>query len=341
MKVLLKRRLFLSSASMVAASYLASGRSALADEWQPSLRLPDPSIKILDPAFASCINTLSTVHRIASGFEWAEGPVWMGEANLLFFSDVRKNCIMKWDEATSVTSVFRNASNFANGNTVDRQGRLLTCENATRRITRTELDGRITVIADGFDGKPFNSPNDIVCASDGGVWFTDPTFGPNFAEGALTPTQPARVYRIDPRTKETSVVLDDVPGPNGLCFSPNGKTFYVVASRHAPRRQIWSYDVVKNTSLSNKRVFLDCGEGAADGIRADINGNIWCGWGSGAGMDGVAIFNPQGTQIGHVDLPERCANLCFGGAQRNQLFMAARTSVYQLTLATQGIRQVD
>ncbi|MBS1039021.1 SMP-30/gluconolactonase/LRE family protein [Gluconobacter cerinus] len=341
MSLLLKRRRFLGCFSLAAASYQASRRSALAQDWQPSLRLPDPAIRILDPAFKSCINTLSTVRRIASGFEWAEGPIWLGEANLLLFSDVRKNCIMKWDEATSVTSVFRNASNFSNGNTVDRQGRLLTCENATRRITRTELDGRITVITDKFDGRPFNSPNDIVCASDGGVWFTDPIFGPNFAEGSLAPTQPARVYRIDPMTKKTSVVLDDVPGPNGLCFSPDGKTFYVVASRHAPHRQIWSYDVAATASLSNKRVFLDCGEGAADGIRADINGNIWCGWGSGNGMDGVAIFSPQGKQIGHIDLPERCANLCFGGAQRNQLFMAANTSIYQLTLATQGARQVD
>lgn len=338
----LKRRSFLGSVSLAAAaSCFSPWRLAHADTWQPSLRLPDPAIKILDPAFKSCINTLSVVTRIASGFEWTEGPVWLGEANLLLFSDIRGNRIMKWDEATGETSVFRKSSNFSNGNTVDRQGRLLTCECETRRITRTEADGRITVLADGFDGKPFNSPNDIVCTADGAIWFTDPAFGPNFSEGDWPPSQPARVYRIDPRTQKTAAVLDDAPGPNGLCFSPNEKILYVIAARHTPHRQIRAYDVATNGTVSNGRVFLDCGEGMADGVRADLDGNLWCGWGSGAALDGVAVFNPQARQIGHIDLPERCPNVCFGGAHRNQLFMATHTSIYRLTLATQGVPQVE
>ncbi|WP_237954809.1 SMP-30/gluconolactonase/LRE family protein [Acetobacter senegalensis] len=343
MTATLQRRSFLGSLSLaMAGSYFSPWRSARANVWQPSLRLPDPAVRILDPAFKSSINTLSIVQRIATGFEWTEGPVWLGESNLLLFSDIRGNRIMKWDEATGETSVFRASSNFSNGNTVDRQGRLLTCECATRRITRTEADGRITVLVDGFGGKPFNSPNDIVCTTDGAIWFTDPTFGPNFSEGDLPPVQPARVYRIDPRTKKTTVVLDDVPGPNGLCFSPDEKTLYVVASRHAPHRQIWSYTVaLESGAVSNQRVFLDCGEGTADGFRVDINGNLWCGWGSGEGADGVAIFNPQAKKIGHIDLPERCPNLCFGGVHRNQLFMATHTSIYRLTLATQGVPQVS
>ena len=341
MSITLKRRSFLGSASLAAAAtYLSSWHAAHASMWQPSLRLPDPAIRILDPAFKACVNNLSVVERVATGFEWTEGPVWLGEANLLLFSDIRGNRIMKWDEATGETSVFRAPSNFSNGNTVDRQGRLLTCECATRRITRTEADGHITVLADGFDGKPFNSPNDIVCTTDGAIWFTDPAFGPNFSEGDLSPVQIARVYRIDPRTRKTEAVLDDVPGPNGLCFSPDEKILYLIASRHTPHRQIWAYDVAMNGTVSNRRVFLDCAEGAADGLRADINGNLWCGWGSGEGLDGVAIFSPQARQIGHIDLPERCPNVCFGGVHRNQLFMTCHTSIYRLTLATQGVPQI-
>lgn len=336
-----RRSLFKAGASLLAAGTLSRMGTAAAEEWHRSLRLPDPAVKSLSPAFDSLINGLSTVERLATGFEWTEGPVWFGVANVLLFSDVRGNRIMKWDPMTGETTPFRAPSDFSNGNTVDREGRLLTCECATRRITRTNFDGTIEVMADSFDGKPFNSPNDIVCKSDGSIWFTDPDFGPNFAEGAWPPSQKARVYRIDPKTKHVSGMLDDVPGPNGLCFSPDEKTLYVVASRHKPNRQIWAYDVGAKNSLSNRRVLIDCGKGAADGLRVDIHGNLWCGWGQGEGLDGVAVFDASGKQIGHIALPERCPNVAFGGPHRNELFMACHSSIYKLTLKTQGVPQTN
>ena len=338
-----RRHILMGGAGLLGAGIFSKIKSAQAAEaaWSPSVRLPDPAIKTLDPSFEDLINTLSTVHRVATGFEWTEGPVWFGVANVLLFSDVRGDRIMKWDPMTKETTPFRYPSNYANGNTVDRQGRLLTCEGETRRITRTNFDGSIEVMCDGYDNKPLNSPNDIVCKSDGTIWFTDPAFGPNFAEGAWPPSQTARVYRIDPQTHKTVGVLDDVPGPNGLCFSPDEKTLYVVASRHKPNRQIWAYDVSSDNKLSNQRVFIDCGKGAADGLRSDIHGNLWCGWGSGEGLDGVAVFNHAGKMIGQILLPERCPNVAFGGVHRNELYMTTHTSVYSLTLKTQGVKQTN
>ena len=242
---------------------------------------------------------------------------------------------------TGAVSVFRKPSNNANGNTRDRLGHLITCEHDTRRVTRTEYDGTITVIADRFEGKPLNSPNDIICKSDGSIWFSDPPFGVlGFYEGhKATPELPTNVYRWDPQTKKLSVVAGDINQPNGLAFSPDesGK-LYIIEAGSTPR-VIRVYDVVENgTKISNMRPLIKAeNNGTPDGMRVDVDGNLWCGWGMGSeGMDGVAIFNPEGKLIGRIDLPERAANLCFGGTNRNRLFMAASTSIYSLFVGTQG-----
>jgi gluconolactonase len=247
---------------------------------------------------------------------------------------------MKWDEETGRVSAFRKPSNNANGNTRDRQGRLLTCEHDTRRITRTEYDGKITVIADKFEGKPFNSPNDIVCKSDGSIWFTDPPFGIlGLYEGhSAKPELPTNVYRVDGKTGKISVVAGDIDRPNGLCFSPDESKLYIIEAALTPR-EIKVFDVDGGTKLANKRLFLTAEPGGTpDGFRCDVDGNLWCGWGMGTeALDGVNIFNPQGKLIGRINLPERCANLCFGGVERNRLFMAASTSIYTLYVNTQGV----
>ena len=309
-------------------------------QWQPSQRYPDPAIKIIDPSFAKYRLASAKVEKIASGFRWAEGPVWFGDGRYLLWSDIPNNRIMRWDEETGAVGVFRQPSNFANGNTRDRQGRLLSCEHLTRRITRTEYDGSITVIADRFEGKPLNSPNDIVCKSDGSIWFSDPPFGVlGFYEGEIAkPELPTNVYRWDPQTKQLAVVAADINRPNGLAFSPDESILYIIEAGITPR-VIRAYDVVQaGTRLGTARTHITAEtNGTPDGMRGDVDGNIWCGWGMGAeGLDGVAIFNPAGKLIGRVDLPERCANLCFGGLHRNRLLMASSTSVYSLFVNTQG-----
>jgi gluconolactonase len=246
---------------------------------------------------------------------------------------------MKWEEETGAISVFRKPSDFANGNTRDRQGRLVTCEHGRRRVTRTEYDGRVTVLADGFEGKPLNAPNDVVVKSDGSVWFTDPPFGiSNDYEGfRAEPQLPTNIYRIDPTSGKVSVATGDMLGPNGLAFSPDESTLYVVQSRARPHRNIVAWDVVDGLVLKNPRVLVDCGPGIPDGLRVDEDGNLWCGWGMGSSeLDGVMVFSPQGERIGRIQLPERCANLCFGGAQRNRLFMAGSQSLYSLYVNTRG-----
>jgi gluconolactonase len=241
--------------------------------------------------------------------------------------------------------VFREPSNFANGLARDRQGRLLACEHLGRRVTRTEYDGRITVLADSFNGKRLNSPNDIICKKDGSIWFTDPPFGigGHWEGEKATPELPHSVYRIDTAGK-LSLVLDNLAGPNGLCFSPDEKRIFIVEARATPNRLVWAYDVAADGSLSNKKVHIDAnGPGSIDGIKCDEEGNIWCGWGSNgaptanaADLDGVICFNPQGKPIGHIRLPERCANLCFGGPKNNRLFMASSHSLYSVHLEVRG-----
>jgi gluconolactonase len=333
---MVSRRSFLVGSTAVAGVALADRAFA---QFKTSPRYPDPSVQILDDSFARYKLGLAKIEQLATGFRWSEGPVWFGDGRYLLWSDIPNNRIMKWDEATGAVSEFRKPSNFSNGNTRDRQGRLLTCEHGTRRVTRTEYDGTITVIADKFDGKPLNSPNDIVCKSDGSIWFTDPPFGSlGYYEGYVGKIEQkdTNVYRVDGKTGQIGVTTSEIPRPNGLAFSPDEKKLYVVQSMLP--RAIWVFDVTDNgTKLSNKRKFIDPGNGTPDGFRVDVDGNLWCGWGMGEeGMDGVHVFNAAGKLIGQINLPERCANLCFGGTYRNRLFMPASTSLYSVYVNTQG-----
>src|SRR6266404_3069960 len=271
----------------------AASALAPALRWEPAQSYPDPAVRTLDPRFDSIKPPFNAaVERLATGFRWAEGPVWFGDGRYLLWSDIPNNRIMRWDEESGAASVYRKPSNHANGNTRDRQGRLVTCEHEGRRVTRTEYDGSITVILDRFDGKRLNSPNDVVVKSDDSVWFTDPPFGIlGHYEGQVAPVElPTNVYRLDPRTGQATVVTGDVPRPNGLCFSPDESRLYVVVSGAMPR-EIRVFDVVGNgTALANGRVFIDAGAGIPDGMRCDTDGNLWCGWGGGAGLDGVAVY---------------------------------------------------
>ena len=309
--------------------------------WEPSDRYPDPGVKTLDPSFAKYRQNIAGIERLATGMRWSEGPVYFADARCLLWSDTPNNRIMRWDEETGRVSIFRKPSNFANGNTRDRQGRLISCEHA-RRVTRTEYDGTITVLIDKFDGKPLNSPNDIVVKSDDTIWFTDPPFGilGNYEGSVATPELPTNVYRLDPKTGQATAVTAGDYRPNGLAFSPDESKLYVVNASAAPR-EILVYDVTDGgTRLANKRVLLTAEPGGTpDGFRVDTDGNLWCGWGMGnAQQDGVKVFDPAGKPIGFIALPERCANVAFGGVKRNRLFMAASHSVYSLYLNTQGVK---
>lgn len=307
--------------------------------WEPQSRYPDADVVALDPSFER-FRVLGGIDRLATGCRWAEGPVWFGDGRYLLWSDIPNDRIMKWEEETGAVSVFRKPSRNANGNTRDRQGRLVTCEHEGRRVTRTEYDGTVTVLCDNIGGRRLNSPNDVIVARDGAIWFTDPPFGIlGYYEGQMAESELApAVYRIDPYTGVAAVVADDIPGPNGLAFSPDESILYVVASRAKPRT-ILAYDVIDGHRLTNGRILIDAGpSGTPDGFRVDVDGNLWCGWGMGTPeLDGVRIFNPAGSPIGHIHLPERCANVCFGGRFRNRLFMAASRSLYALYVNTQGV----
>jgi gluconolactonase len=312
---------------------------ARSPRWEPAESYPDPAIRTLDPRFENIKPPFNAaVERLATGFRWAEGPVWFGDGRYLLWSDIPNNRIMRWDEETGTATVFRKPSNHANGNTRDRQGRLVTCEHEGRRVTRTEYDGSITVILDRFEGKRLNSPNDVVVKSDDSIWFTDPPFGilGNYEGERAPPELPTNVYRVDGRTGAATVVTGDINGPNGLCFSPGEGKLYIVESRARPRL-ISVFDVVDGIRLANRRVFIDAGEGTPDGFRCDVEGNLWCGWGMTPGLNGVAVFATDATMIGHIALPERCANLCFGGRKRNRLFMAASQSIFAVYVNTQGV----
>jgi len=310
----------------------------------PSARYPDPAVEVLDPSFLALRLYSANVEQLFTGCRWAEGPVWFGDGRYLLFSDIPNNRILRWDETSGATSVFREPANNANGHTRDRQGRLVSCEHLSRRITRTEYDGRVTVLADRFDGKRLNSPNDIVCATDGSIWFTDPTFGIDSDwEGDRAASElPHAVYRLPADGKPLQRVLDDLKAPNGLAFSPDESELYVVESRAEPHRRLWAYRIGANGALSNKRLVIDAADGGAlDGIAIDAQGHIWCGYGSNGrvpsvGLDGVRVYEASGQAIAHIHLPERCANLCFGGAKNNRLFMASSHSLYALYVNVQG-----
>ena len=307
--------------------------------WQPAARYPDPALQVLDPRFGKYLIFSAAIERLATGMRWAEGPVWFGDQRCLMWSDIPNNRVMRWDEPSGNVTVFRQPSNFANGHTRDRQGRLLSCEHGSRSVTRTGYDGSVTTILDRFEGKRLNSPNDIVVKSDHSIWFTDPPFGilGHYEGHMAAPELPTNIYRVDGKTGVAKVVSSSVNRPNGLCFSPDERRLYVVESGTLPRC-IRVFDVSDDgQQLFNDRVFYRCQDGEQpDGFRCDIDGNLWAGWGTGEGRDGVMVFAPDATPIGHIALPERCANLCFGGVARNRLFMAASQSVYSLYVNTQG-----
>ena len=279
------------------------------------------------------------LERLYTGSVWAEGPVWIPSSGTVRWSDIPNNRILEFDAATAAAREYATGVEYTNGRVLDHDGSVVQCSHGRRRVER-DREGTVTPVVDSFEGHRLNSPNDVVVKSDGSVWFTDPTFGIlGYYEGEkdAPQLQPA-VYRIDGQTGEASVATNEVEGPNGLAFSPDESKLYVVASRAQPHRLIMVYDVVGGAKLENGRVFIDAGPGGSpDGFRVDIHGNLWCGWGTGSDeLDGVRIFNPSGRPIGHISLPERSANVCFGGRWRNRLFMAASHSLYALYVNTQG-----
>jgi gluconolactonase len=302
------------------------------------IRYPDPDIRVLDERFRKYVLGNAAIERIATGMRFTEGPVWFGDGRYLLFSDIPNDRIMKWEEETGAVSVFRQPSNYANGNTRDRLGRLVTCEMDAQRVTVTHYDGRIFVIAHSFEGKRLTAPNDVVVKSDSSVWFSDNGAGTrgNYLGHKAEWELPFRVYRA--HRGQLTVAIDDMRRPNGLAFSPDEKLLYVVDTPGPGQRTIQVYDIVDDgTRAVNRREFCSAEPGGSDGIRVDVDGNLWCAWGGGPEEDGVAIYHPDGTMIGRIMLPERCANVCFGGRKRNRLFMTASQSVYSLFVETQGV----
>ncbi len=301
---------------------------------------PDPALTVIDQRFEHYIIGNAAVEQLWTGARWTEGPVWFGDGRCLLFSDIPNNRIMRWDEETGTVSVFRKPSGYANGHTRDLQGRLVSCEHKTRSVTRTEHDGSITVIMNEYLGKHLNAPNDVVVKSDGSIWFSDPGYGILFDyEGGRADFELATaVYRIDPKSSTGAVVIEDMDRPNGLCFSPDESLLYVSDSGHP--KNIRVYDVAANgSSLENGREFTDMNPGTADGMRMDESGNLWtsAGWG-GADFNGVRCYDPSGTLLGKIQIPEPVSNVCFGGLRKNRLFITAGRSLYSVFLNTRGIQ---
>jgi gluconolactonase len=362
----LSRRGFLSTASAAAAGAFATmalGRDYGPDA--PPVRYPDPDIVVLDDRFKKYKLGNTPIQRLYHSKEmlWAEGPAWNGVGRYLLWSDIPNNVQLRWLEEDGHVSEYRNPSGNSNGNTFDYQGRQISCQHGPRKVVRYEHDGSVTVLAESFGGKSLNAPNDaVVHPDDGAIWFTDPGYGAlltyegNRADtGSPQPYQKEAIYRIDVQSGKLEQVADDIFKPNGLCFSPDYKKLYVAdtgASHYADApKNIRVWDVVDGKKLANGREFASMNlvmedrfrrdseekAGFADGIRADVDGNVWAsaGW-VGDGYDGVHVFAPDGTRIGQILLPEICSNVCFGGTKRNRLFMTASTSLYAVFVETRG-----
>ncbi|MBC9178899.1 SMP-30/gluconolactonase/LRE family protein [Pseudoroseomonas ludipueritiae] len=296
--------------------------------------------EVLDERFSRVPNMTANLHRLYDKCHWAEGPAYFPAGRYLIWSDAPNNRMLRYDETNDVVSVFRQPAHNSNGNTVDRQGRLVTCEHGMRRVTRTEHDGSITVIADRYQGKRLNSPNDVVVKSDGSIWFTDPTYGidsdyeGNKAESEIGASY---VYRVDAHSGEVTVVCDDFVKPNGLAFSPDESLLYVVDTgrTHGPENpaHMRVFDVAEGGRLSGGKVFADSTAGLFDGFRLDDTGRIWTSAG-----DGIHVYDPDGSLIGKVRVPEVVANLCFGGPKRDRIFICGTTSLYSVRMFVNGAK---
>ena len=292
---------------------------------------------IIDKRFKNLTTGHGRVERLWTGARWTEGPAWFPAGRYLVFSDIPNNRMMRYDECDGHVSVFRAPSNNSNGNTTDREGRLVTCEHLTRRVTRTEHDGSITILAERYDGMRFNSPNDVVVKSDGSIWFTDPSYGilGDYEGGKTEPDlDRCNVYRIDGQSGEISIVANDFEKPNGLAFSPDEKFLYIadtgITHKDGGPKHIRRFKV-NGAKLSGGEVFADCVSGLFDGFRIDTDGRIWTSAG-----DGVHCYLPDGALIGKVLIPEIVANVCWGGAKLNRLFICGTTSLYSVYLAING-----
>lgn len=296
--------------------------------------------EIIDRRFKRFIQFNAPLETLADGFRWLEGPVWFGDHQCLLFSDIPNDRIMRWSEAGGV-QVFRQPAGFPNGQTRDRQGRLITCLHHERCVVRTELDGTIIVLADRYAGKRFNSPNDVIVKSDGTIWFSDPPYGiqSDYEGGLQASEQPPRVYRLDPRDGSLSIVADDFDGPNGLCFSPDERRLYIADTgaqfAEDPLQHIRVFDVDEDaTPLHNGRVFHKVSPGNADGFRCDEAGHVWT-----SADDGVHCIDPDGDVLGKVLVPAKVANLTFGGRNRSRLFICASQTLYAIYLNCRGAQR--